>query len=261
MRRTIFALAFACLPAPAFAAETDSDLATQIANPIASLISVPFQFNYDCCYGPERAGQVLLNVQPVIPFQLDDTWTLITRTIVPVIDQEEAVPGAGNRFGLGDTLQSFFFSPKPAPDGIMWGAGPAILWPTGTDAQFSGRKWGAGPTAVALKQSAGWTVGVLANHVWSFAGDGNFPRISTTSIQPFIAYQWKDTTTLTFTSESQYAWVGNQWTVPLDLLLSRIYRLGGQPLSLQIGPRYFPVTPSEGARWGIRVNLSLLFPQ
>ncbi len=261
MRKSVIALFLVSMSVPAFASGTDSDLATEISNPIASLINVPFQFNYDCCFGPEKAGQMLLNVQPVIPFQLDDNWTLITRTIVPVIDQGEAVPGAGNRFGLGDTLQSFFFSPKPAPGGIMWGVGPAFLWPTGTDAQFSGRKWGAGPTAVALKQSAGWTIGVLANHVWSYAGSGNFPRISTTSIQPFLAYQWPDTTTLTFTSETQYDWVGTQWTVPLDLLVSHIYRLGNQPLSVQIGPRYFPVTPSEGAHWGFRVNLAFLFPQ
>jgi hypothetical protein len=261
MRKSIFAFLLTCVSAPAFATDNDTELATEISNPIASLVSVPFQFNYNCCLGPEKAGQMLLNVQPVIPFQLNDTWTLITRTIVPVIDQGETIQGVGNRFGLGDTLQSFFFAPKPAPGGIMWGAGPAILWPTGTDAQFSGRKWGAGPTVVALKQEAGWTYGVLTNHIWSFAGDGNFPRVSTTSVQPFLAYQWPDTTTLTFTSESQYDWVAAQWTVPLDLVISHIYKLGSQPLSFQLGPRYFPVTPSQGAHWGFRVNLSFLFPQ
>ena len=260
MRKSIPVLLLACMPMPALAAPTDSDLATEISNPIASLVSVPFQFNYTCCFGPEKTGQVLLNVQPVIPFQLDDTWTLITRTIVPVIDQPEAIPGVGNRFGLGDTLQSFFFAPKPAPGSFMWGAGPAILLPTGTDVQLSGRKWGAGPTLVALKQESGWTYGALINHIWSFAGDGNFPRVSTTSVQPFLAYQWPDTTTLTFTSESQYNWVGAQWTVPLDLVVSHIYKVGSQPLSFQIGPRYFPVTPN-GSQWGFRVNLTFLFPQ
>jgi len=252
---------FLCMAMPAIAADNESaDLAQKLSNPISSLISAPFQFNYGCCFGPERAPQVLLNFQPVVPFPLNDDWNLIVRTIVPIIDQVEAIPGMGNRFGLGDTTQSFFFSPNPAPGGIIWGAGPVFLWPTGTDDIFSSRKWGAGPTAVVLKQSSGWTYGVLANHIWSYAGEDRFPRVSATFVQPFLSYQWHDSTTLAVQTESSYDWVGRQWTVPVDLLISHVYKLGGQPISLQIGPRYFPNAPSETARWGFRFNAVFLFP-
>jgi len=219
MRKLVLWFPFLCMAMPAIAADNESaDLAQKLSNPISSLISAPFQFNYGCCFGPERAPQVLLNFQPVVPFPLNDDWNLIVRTIVPIIDQVEAIPGMGNRFGLGDTTQSFFFSPNPAPGGIIWGAGPVFLWPTGTDDIFSSRKWGAGPTAVVLKQSSGWTYGVLANHIWSYAGEDRFPRVSATFVQPFLSYQC----TTRRRPKVSYDWVGRQWTVPVDLLISHV---------------------------------------
>lgn len=261
MRKLVLLFLLLCAASPALAADPENaDLAQKLSNPISSLISLPFQINYGCCFGPLKNPQVLLNVQPVVPFKLNDDWNLIMRTIVPVIDQQELIPGLGDRFGLGDTQQSFFFSPNPAPGGIIWGVGPVFLWPTGTENTFSSRKWGAGPTAVILKQSSGWTYGVLANHIWSYAGEGGYPRVSTTFVQPFLSYQWRDSTTLAVQTESTYDWVGRQWTVPLNLLISHVYKLGAQPISLQIGPRYFPNAPSESQRWGFRFNLTFLFP-
>jgi len=143
---------------PTFAlAEDDVDLALELSNPIANLISVPFQFNYDSNIGANRDGdRALLNVQPVIPFSLNDDWHVISRTIVPVILQDDIFPSAGNQFGLGDTVQSLFLSPvNIGPSGIIWGAGPVFLLPTGTDDLLSGKKWGAGPTAVVLRQTGG----------------------------------------------------------------------------------------------------------
>src|SRR5580698_2878730 len=155
MRRWITTVAtwafMAASASHAWAQETDADLAKKLSNPVANIISVPFQGNYDCCFGSNHdSGRFTLNIQPVIPFTLNDNWTLITRTIVPVIDQQ-ASPGVGSAAGLGDITQSFFFSPRPGPSGIIWGAGPALLYPTGT-AQLGSAKWGAGPTIVVLKQ-------------------------------------------------------------------------------------------------------------
>src|SRR5690606_28302800 len=129
----------------------------------------PVQYNFDCCFGPADADRHLLNIQPVIPTKLDPNWNLIVRTILPVVYLESPERGVNSEFGLSDTLQSFFFSPSTSPDGLTWGVGPAIQWPTGTDDLIDTGKWSAGPTAVVLKQQGGWTYGILAYHIWSFA--------------------------------------------------------------------------------------------
>jgi hypothetical protein len=171
----------------------DADLAKQLSNPIESLISVPFQFNYDSGYGPNDGNKTVLNIQPVIPISLNADWNLISRTIVPVVSQNDIAGNSGHQFGLGDTLQSFFFSPaQPTSGGIIWGAGPAFLLPTATDPLLGGEKWGAGPTVVALKQDGPWTYGMLANHIWSFAGDHSRDDVSSSFLQPFVSYTTPD---------------------------------------------------------------------
>jgi hypothetical protein len=165
----------------------DADLAKQLSNPIASLISVPFQFNYDRGYGPNDGYKAYINVQPVIPISLNDNWNLISRTILPIASQHDIAGPSGDQFGLGDITQSLFFSPaKPTESGITWGAGPVFLLPTATDDLLGGGKWGAGPTAVVLKQDGPWTVGMLVNHIWSFAGAHDRSDVSSTYLQPFI---------------------------------------------------------------------------
>ena len=260
MRKILLTFLLASFATPAWAQNDDAELAVKLANPISSLISVPFQFNYDCCYGPEDGGRFTLNIQPVVPINLSPDWTLIVRTILPIVNQWETVAGTGDHFGLGDTTQSFFFSPTPAPGGFMWAFGPAFLWPTATDATIGSRKWGAGPTIALIKQTSGWTFGILANHIWSYAGESDHSDISSTFVQPVIAYTWPDTTGVSFNTESTYNWQTNQWTVPLNVSVSRIFRFGMTPVSFQIGARYYAVTPHDGPRWGLRFGTTLLFP-
>ena len=238
------------------------ELAKQLSNPIASLISVPFQFNWDEDIGPNRDGRKFqLNFQPVVPIKLNADWTLISRTIVPVVDQNIPFLGDGSQSGIGDITQSFFFSPaKPGPGGVIWGAGPVILIPTGRD--FIGAdKWGLGPTGVVLKQEGPWTYGVLANHIWSVGGSGN-QDISSTFLQPFLSYTTKDAWTFGLNAESSYDWKGEQWTVPINLTVSKLTHIGKQPISLGVGARYWadgPATAPHG--WGARLIVTLLFPK
>ncbi len=170
------------------------DLAKQVSNPISSLISLPIQFNWDFNIGPEDDGfRFATNVQPVIPVSITENWNMISRTIVPVVYQDDLFPGAGHQFGLGDILQSLFFSPKEpsALGGLIWGVGPVLLIPTATDDLLGAEKWGAGPTAVVLKQTGPWTYGILANHIWSFAGESNRADVNATFMQPFVSYTTK----------------------------------------------------------------------
>ncbi len=147
-------------------AAQSGDAAAELANPVASLISVPFQYNYNEGFGPQNGHQSYVNVQPVIPFSLNADWNVIVRTIVPVVYQSDMVPGTGSQFGLGNTTQSLFLSPKdPGPGGVVWGVGPAFLWPTATQDELGPDTWGAGPTVVALRQAGPWTFGFLGNHV------------------------------------------------------------------------------------------------
>lgn len=261
LRSAWLAALVACAASSARAEDNSADLATKLANPVASLISVPFQFNYDCCAGPANGNRVTLNIQPVVPLALNADWNLIVRTIVPVIAQQATFDGLGDAVGLGNTTQSFFFSPNPSPGGITWALGPAFLWPTVTDETFGARKWGAGPTGLILKQAAGWTYGVLANHIWSYAGENSRPNISSTFVQPFVGYTWPDSTGLTLTSESTYDWSHDQWTVPLNLVLSHIFKFGAQPVSFQFGARYYPVRGDSAASWGARLAIIFLFPK
>ena len=179
------------------------------------------------------------------------------------MDQKDVAPGAGSQSGVGDVLQSLFFSPvKPTESGWIWGAGPVILLPTASDARLGGEKWGLGPTAVVLKQEGPWTYGMLANHVWSVAGKDRRQDISSTFLQPFLAYLTKDKYTITINTESTYDWKGKQWSVPLNASVSKILRFGDQPVSLAAGVRYWADSPDSAPKgWGFRVTATLLFPK
>ena len=249
---------------PALAEETEEALAMQLANPVAALISVPFQFNYNQNLGPVDEGeQWQLNVQPVIPFSLTPDWNLISRTIAPLVHQSDIFPGAGSQSGLGDVLQSLFFSPAaPTAGGWIWGVGPALLLPTGSDDLLTTDKWAAGPTAVALRQNGPWTVGALANHLWSYAGDSDRRDVNTTFLQPFLSYTTPTAWTYTLQSESFYDWDQEQWLIPLRAVASKVTRIGGQLVSIGGGVNYWVESPDGGPEgWGLRMTVTLLFPR
>ena len=250
--------------APIAHAQDADALAKQLSNPIASLTSVPLQLNYDDGYGADGAGhKVLLNVQPVIPVSIGDDWTMISRTIVPIVQQDDVIAGEGGQFGLGDVTQSLFFSPRAhTKGGWTWGIGPAFLVPTATDDLLGTEQWAAGPTAIALRQTeGGWTYGFLFNHLWSFAGNDDRAAVSQTFLQPFLSKALGQGRTVSVNFESSYDWKGSQWSVPLNIGYSKVARIGSQMVSWQGGVRYWVETPKGGPEWGLRGTLTLLFPR
>ncbi len=267
MKATFFrnlALVTAVLFAPQVSAQsagTANELAQQLSNPVASLISVPFQLNYDENIGSDDDGSMwMLNVQPVVPFDLGSDWNLISRTIVPLKWSDDIPSGDGSDFGVGDIVQSFFFSPKaPTSGGWIWGAGPVILIPTSDDLRYGAGEWGVGATAVALKQTGGWTYGGLANHIVDVDGDIN---INSTFLQPFLAYTTADAWTYAVNTETTYDWENEQWTVPINASVSKLVHIGKQPVSFQIGFRYWADSPSGGPEdFGLRTGVTFLFPK
>jgi hypothetical protein len=245
-------------------ADKAAELAKKLANPIASLISVPAQYNYDEYGGVNDDASVSrLTIQPVIPISLTDEWNMITRTIVPVIDQQDFPVDAMNESGLGDVVASQFFSPKaPTAGGWVWGVGPVELLPSASDSMLGGEKWGLGPTAVMLKQEGAWTVGLLTNHIWSVAGDDDRNDVNATFLQPFASYITKTKTTLALQTESTYDWDGEAWSVPVIAQVSQLFKIGPQILQFSVATKYWADSPDNGPEgWGFRTQLTFLFPK
>jgi len=269
MRLALIALAAIAATAPASAedaaaASDDADsLAMRLANPVAALISVPLQFNWDTGLGREGDGdRTTLNIQPVIPFSISEDWNLISRTILPVIWQKDVLPRGGRQSGFGDVLQSVFFSPKaPTASGWIWGLGPALLLPTG-NSDFTLDQTAAGPSAVVLKQNAaGLTYGMLVNQLWGVSNSGPLPDVDATFLQPFVTQRIGPGRTVSLSLEATYDRNSSQWTVPVNASIAQIVPVSGQLISFGFGARAFADGPRGAPDWGLRLSITLLFPR
>jgi hypothetical protein len=249
---------------PAVGETEDLQKATQ--NPVASLISVPLQNNTNFGVNPGYRNQDVLNIQPVIPIGISTDWNLLVRGITPIIYQP--VPNAPGtpetgEYGLGDMEPTFFISPRK-PGKLIWGAGPVFQLPTATNTYLGQGKLGIGPSIVALTQPGHWTLGVLANNVWSVAGSGSRPGVNQFLTQYFINYNlqkgWFIGMAPIITANWQ-ASRGNVWTVPFGGGIGRIMKFGAQPVSLIAQFYGNAVHPANAPDWTMRLQISFLFPK
>jgi hypothetical protein len=265
------AISFVCLSTGALAqssarqpaaAGDDAELAKKLSNPISDLVSVPFQFNWEQNVGPDKQTRFVLNVQPVMPFSLTPKLNLIARVIVPFVSQPPLFVGGTAASGVSDILTSFFFSPNTGST-FTWGAGPVMSLPSTTEPTLGTEKWSAGPTIVVLKQAGSWTVGALWNQVWSFSGNTSREDVNQMFVQPFLAYTTNNALTITVQSETvaNFKADTDQWTVPINLLFSKVATFGTFPASYQVGFGGYAIHPDLGPSWKIRGAIVLLLPR
>ncbi len=277
-RITAIAACAAALGAvPAAAQESTEELAKAAQNPVANMISLPFQNNTNFNYGPDNDVQNVLNIQPVWPFRISEGWNLITRTILPVIYQPDLVlpfevsPGVredvtiDGAFGLGDLNGTLFFSPAK-PGSVIWGVGPIFVLPTATDDVLGTGKWSAGPSVVVLTMPGHWVLGVLMNNVWSFAGDGDRADVNSFLLQYFVNYNFANGWYLSSAPINTANWEApsdDRWTVPIGGGVGRVFRAGKQPMNVQVAAFYNVVKPETlpTSDWQLRINVQLLFPK
>ncbi len=243
------------------AQEEKVDLKQAMQNPIASLYVLPFQNNTQFGIGEYNRTQNVLNIQPVIPVGLSKKVNMIVRTIIPVINQP--VGESDSKFGLGDIALSIFFTPRK-PGKLIWGVGPAIGLPTGTDQVLGTGKWSAGPAIIALIQPNGWTFGFTVQNTWSFAGKSDRQDVNSFYTQVFIVKNikkgWYVNSAPIITSNWQ-AESGQQWLVPLGLGAGKLLKIGKLPINAQLGYYNYVVAPDNGPDWQLRAQINLLFPK
>jgi hypothetical protein len=236
-------------------------LAEKLANPIANLISVPFQNNTDYGIGPNQGSRNTLNFQPVIPITLGPKLNLITRMVLPLITQYNVTGPQTQQSGLGNALVSAFFAPT-STNGFTWGAGPAFSLPTSTNSFLGTSQLGLGPTVVALKQTNGFTFGALVNQIWSVTGNSDSTKLSQFYIQPFLVYNWKSGAGFALSAEVTQNWISGSTTATIIPAFSGITKFGKIPVSLQAGPR-IPISAPPGMKpvFGFRSALIVILPK
>ena len=248
------------------------DLRSAVQNPISSLVSLPFKFNFD--YGAKNGDGTILNIQPVVPVTVGD-WNLVNRAIIPLAHVDGAIQGANNpnpelgkgakdsASGLGDINYSLYFSPTKY-DKVIWGVGPSINLPTATDDQLGSGKWSAGITGVALTVPSWGSMGILGRQLWSFAGDSDRSHVNQTLIEPFLNYNldngWFLLTDLIITANWQ-ADSKNVWTVPVGGGAGRVFKIGDQAINSRLEAYYNVVTPDGAPDWTVSFTWQFLFPK
>src|SRR5450432_4819582 len=237
-----------------------AELAKKLANPIASLISVPFQNNTYYGMGAFKGTQNVLFVQPVVPFKINENLNLITRYIIPIVTQYNLTGEGQSQSGLGDATISAFLSPSKTKNGLTWGVGPVFLVPIATDSLLGSGKFGIGPTAVILKQANGFTYGALLNQIWSVAGQSDRPDVSQLFVQPFFTYNWKSGAGIGIVGSITQDWESKTTVSTITLPLSGITKFGKQIIQLAVGPQ-IPISGPNKADFCWRAQLVLFFPK
>jgi hypothetical protein len=259
-------MAAASLAVSAAWAQNDSDLQKQLVNPIADIVTLPFQWTTNFNAGPFEKPQYTLNIQPVYPVKIGGGWSLINRAIVPLLSNPAVLPGQDRQDGLGDITYEGFFAPTPSQGGWIWGVGPAMVMRTATDERLGAGKWSLGPAVVGIKETGPWTVGALATQVWSFAGDDKRPNVNAFTFQPIVSYRLDSKQSLGYvgivTADWEQTRSSQRWTVPLGVSYSLLVRPEGfVPMNFVVGAGYNVIRPDNASDWFVRFQVNFVLPK
>jgi hypothetical protein len=247
------------------AAQETSSLAKDAKNPFADLVNLQLFYDANLAVSPANNTQQVLTLQPLVPVHLDKDWIIITRTILPLIDQPGAAPGQDWVRGAGDTQFAALLSPARVGS-LDWGIGPVFQLPTASNSALGQGKWGAGPAAGVQWTGTQWTVGLVALNIWSFAGSGSRPAVNQLQLQPSVNYTFKDNPNryLSFGPTITADWTASasqRWTVPVSLGIGQLMKLGHQSVNIQTTAYYNVVAPSGASQWTLELLVQFLFPE
>ena len=244
------------------AAQDTSEVAKQAQNPIARLISVPLENDFNPRTGTSKDESYVLQFKPVVPISVSKEWNMITRTIVPIAQLPDLAPGVDGASGLGDISVSVFLSPAKAGR-VIWGAGPIVSFPTATSNILGTKKVSLGPTVVVLKSHGHWLYGTLMNNLISVSGSSTRPKVNQFLAQPFVNYNLRRGWYLTSSPVVTANWKAdeNKWTVPLGGGLGKIVHLGKQPINVYGQLFGHAAHPELATNWSARLQVQFLFPK
>jgi hypothetical protein len=269
---------------PTYGAEPDpaeskqdnlAEMSHKLSNPVGDVWALFTEFDFfamdgDINRGDKQLGSRML-FQPVLPFTLygsgDKEWKLITRPTLPVLFSQP-VPKGYDEFkhqgGLGDTQLPMLISP-PTENWLL-GFGPTWLFPTATREEFGQEQWGVGPAVVAGYHTKDWIAGVFPQYTWGIGGwnDDDKPDASYMSLLYFYFYNLPDAwqigtnPTITYNHEADS---GNKWNVPVGITVSKMTKIGKQPVKIQFGVEYSVVNEDDfGQRAQIKLNIIPVIP-
>jgi hypothetical protein len=238
------------------------ELAKRSQNPVADLISAPFENNINYNAGPRNKTDNILTFKPVYPVAISEDWNLINRFLVPIVSRAGRSPGEGREVGLGDITYQGFFSPRKVGKAV-WGIGPTFVARTGTG-DLSADQWSIGPSAVVLMTPGKWVVGALVSNVWSFAGDSGARNVSQGSLQYYVNYNMDGGWYLTMVPTILANWKAKNdqtWTVPVGGGLGRVFRFGEQAINARLAAYYNVERPNKTSDWQLSAQVTFLFPE
>ena len=256
--KTTLLITLSLLIASVTFAQSEEDLAKATQNPLAAMYSLPFQNNTTFGVGSFERPQNILNIQPVLPFNLSDKVNLINRIILPVITQPSSTEDKSTT-GTGDISWSAWLSPTKASK-ILWGVGPVMQLPTASSSEFGSGEFGIGPSFVALLVIDKWAVGIVTNNVWTF-GDAkenkfifqyfvnyNLPKAWYIVSAPILTANWNATS-------------DNRWVVPFGGGAGKVFKVGKLPININAQMYYNVVKPDGVGDWQSRIQVQFLFPK